>query len=700
MVKPITVSTTSTASSTNDIASLKGIGPKSQNLLKSANIETIDQLLFLLPIRYQDRTRITASRDLRDGDWAVIEGEVVKANIIFAKRRQFICQVKDNQGFIKIRFFYFNSGLTDKLTEGTLIRAFGQARLIKTGMEMAHPETIVIDNNIPLEMEERLTPIYPAITGFSQGKIRALIAQALKQYPPSFLEIIPTTAFDVDMRHSLNDCLSYLHSPPPDAPQAALLAHEHPYQVRIALEELTAHHVVMAHIKKRRESKKAYPISMQPTLTANALKALPFQLTNAQQRVIADIETDLGKAHPMYRLVQGDVGSGKTLVAALSALSVLAAGFQVALMAPTEILAEQHFKSITPLLNALGFVTGLLLGKQSAKEKKGILQAIDTGACQFIIGTHAIFQKQVTFHRLAYIIIDEQHRFGVKQRLALKEKGEAMDYRPHELIMSATPIPRSLAQTHFSYLDISTIDELPPGRKPVTTRVLPNHKREVISGRLIDAFEQGKQAYWVCTLIEESEALQCENAETTFETLSNLLPSHRIGLVHGRMKAQEKQDTMLAFKTHQLDLLVATTVIEVGVDVPNASIMVIDNAERFGLSQLHQLRGRVGRGAAQSHCLLLYQAPLSEEAESRLQVMRETNDGFVIANADLKQRGSGEYLGTRQTGFQSYRIATHDMHQTLIDPINHLLSKIMNDKRIVKRLVDRWIGQGQQFYQS
>lgn len=683
------------------ITKMAGIGPKLADILAKCHVKQIQDLIFHLPYRYQDRTRITPIRDLRDHDWAVVEGVIIRQQLIPSKRRQLLCYLQDLSHIIRLRFFHFYPELTQSLAEGCTIRAFGEVRWINNHFEMVHPEFQIISDGITLEMSEYLTPIYPSTQGLSQKKLRQLIDTALTLVRQDDLELLPDQLLNHFNLPTLKESVHFLHHPPPNISLSLIEEGQHPCQLRIALEELLGHHLSFQRIRKQTQQKKAKPQPLAENLKKQFLENLPFSPTQAQQRVLTAIEADLKQTKPMYRLIQGDVGSGKTLVAALSSLPCLNAKAQVALMAPTELLAEQLHRNFQHWFEPLGYEVLLLLGKQTAKTKRETLAKLEQPLPLVIVGTHALFQQDVKFSNLQLIIIDEQHRFGVKQRLALQEKGSNEDYWPHQLIMTATPIPRTLAMTQYASLDVSIIDELPPGRTPITTAVIDNNKRPHIIERLSQAFKEKKQAYWVCTLIEESETLQCQTAEETHKLLSELLSPFRVGLVHGRMKAKEKLQAMQDFLNHELDLLVATTVIEVGVDVPNASLMIIENAERLGLSQLHQLRGRVGRGSAQSHCILLYQTPLSQQSQTRLQVIRSSNDGFLIAEEDLKLRGSGEIIGTKQTGIIHMKIANFRQHHHLLTKIPALSAELCQQYPAnVNPLIKRWLADGERYVSS
>lgn len=686
---------------TDPITNISGVGPKLAELLLKCQIKKIQDLLFHLPYRYQDRTRITPIRDLRNHDWTVIEGQVIHQEEKPGKRRQFIVHLQDHSHTMQLRFFHFYPELKHSLAEGNIIRAFAEVRHIKDHFEMVHPDFHVIGEAHNPSMEEHLTPIYSTTQGLTQKKLRQLIDNALTLLKENIEELLPAELIASLNLPTLKDSLHFLHHPPPNAPLYLMEEKEHPCQQRLAIEELLSHHLSFRRIRKMSEQKKATPQKLNAPLKTLFLKQLPFTPTAAQSRVITDVENDLQKKFPMHRLIQGDVGSGKTLVAALSALPCLQNNGQVALMAPTELLAEQLFKNFTHWFEPLEIETLLLLGKHTAKQKKENLALLLENKPLIIIGTHALFQQDVHFANLQLIIIDEQHRFGVKQRLALQEKGKNNTHWPHQLIMTATPIPRTLAMINYTNLDISIIDELPPGRTPIQTAVLEGSKRALIIERLRKAFADKKQAYWVCTLVEESEVLQCEAAEETQKTLSSLLAPYKIGLVHGRMKAKEKSEAMQAFIDHKIDLLVATTVIEVGVDVPNASLMIIENSERLGLSQLHQLRGRVGRGSEQSFCILLYQLPLSKNSRARLEAIRSTTDGFKIADEDLKLRGSGEIIGTKQTGLVQMKVANFQQHQSLLKTIPELSFALCHHyPEHIEPLIERWLGDGERYINS
>lgn len=675
------------------ISAIKGVGSKAAERLAKLAIFSIQDLLFHLPLRYEDRTRLYPIADLMPLVHATVQGEVQSSEVQFGKRRSWLVTMRDHSGSLTLRFFHFSAAQKNAVEKGTVLRCFGEAKRGPRGLEMLHPEYRVIqDSAIDAPVAETLTPIYPTTEGLKQATWRNLTDAALSyldRYTPD--EYLPAEL--LRQPWSLADALRYIHRPPPDAALTLLEAGKHPAQQRLILEELIAQQLSMYKLRSQGQQQQAVALPVPASLLQQFLAQLPFTPTGAQQRVVHDIQRDLAKALPMLRLVQGDVGSGKTLVAALAALTVIGNGYQVALMAPTELLAEQHAVNFQRWFEPLGIQLAWLGGKTKGKARQSTLEAMQNGAAQMIIGTHALFQQEVAFSKLALVIIDEQHRFGVHQRLALREKGGIVDHYPHQLVMTATPIPRTLAMTAYADLDTSVIDELPPGRTPVTTVAIPDTRRDEVISRVRQvATEQQRQAYWVCTLIEESEALQCQAAEDTAILLQQALPELKIGLVHGRLKSAEKQQIMQDFSLGQLDLLVATTVIEVGVDVPNASLMIIENPERLGLAQLHQLRGRVGRGSAVSHCVLLYHAPLSRTAQSRLGVLRESNDGFVIAQRDLEIRGPGELLGTRQTGLMQFKIADLSRDADLLPQARQIAATLWQQHRPESlQLIKRWL---------
>lgn len=682
------------------VTDLKGVGTALALKLGKLGIHSVQDLLFHLPTRYQDRTRIRPLGSVQLGEEILIEGEVKLADIVMGRRRSLLCRVQDGTGQITLRFFHFNAAQKNAMRPGVLIRAFGEVRPGGAGLEMVHPEYQLVTGKWLAPPEQSLTPVYPMTEGLTQTRMRGLVRQAFTQFEQHPLpDLLPENLRQERALPELHAALRYLHQPPPNADQQALLMGRHPAQRRLALEELLAHHLSLTRIRHSIQQQGSWPMPEASDMSQAFLDQLPFSLTAAQQRVIAEIQQDLQRALPMLRLVQGDVGSGKTLVAALAAVQVIAAGYQVAVMAPTEILAEQHYQNFSRWFSALNVDVAWLAGKVKGKQRQQQLEQIATGGASVVVGTHALFQEEVKFARLALVVIDEQHRFGVHQRLSLREKGADGIRAPHQLIMTATPIPRTLTMSAYADLDCSIIDELPPGRTPVNTLVIADTRREEVIARVQQACAQGRQAYWVCTLIEESEALQCQAAEVTATHLAEQLPDIRIGLVHGRMKPAEKASVMEAFKSARLDLLVATTVIEVGVDVPNASLMIIENPERLGLAQLHQLRGRVGRGSVESFCVLMYHPPLSKQGRERLQVMRETTDGFRIAEKDLQLRGPGEVLGTRQTGMMQFRIADLERDADLLSEVQALAQPLYQHPKRVDALINRWMGSSEHYAQ-
>ena len=682
------------------VTRLKGVGPAVAEKMARVGLENLQDILFHLPSRYQDRTRVTPIGALRPGQDAVIVGTVAVADVVMGRRRSLLVRLQDGTGSLSLRFYHFSMAQKNALTRGTVLRCYGEVRPGASGLEIYHPEYRAQNADEAVAVEEQLTAIYPTTEGLTQLRLRSLASQALAWLSPASLpEWLPETMRQHYRLGPLAEAVRYLHQPPPDADTALLQEGGHWAQQRLAFEELLAHQLSMQRMREQMQAQRAPALPPATELPPQLLAGLGFQPTGAQQRVGAEISYDLQQPLPMLRLVQGDVGAGKTLVAAMAALQAIEAGYQVALMAPTEILAEQHFLNFSRWFEPLGIEVAWLAGKLKGKVRTAALEQI-AGGTPMVVGTHALFQAEVQFHRLALAIIDEQHRFGVQQRLALREKGINGQLSPHQLIMTATPIPRTLAMSAYADLDTSILDELPPGRTPVNTVVLADSRRADVVERVRAACLEGRQAYWVCTLIEESEELTCQAAESTFEELQLALAGLRIGLVHGRMKPAEKADIMQQFKDGQLQLLVATTVIEVGVDVPNASLMIIENPERLGLAQLHQLRGRVGRGSAASHCVLLYHAPLSQIGRERLAIMRDTNDGFVIAEKDLELRGPGEMLGTRQTGLLQFKVADLMRDNHLLPAVRDAALQLLQEHpQHVSPLLDRWLRHGQQYAQ-
>ncbi|MDB2553846.1 ATP-dependent DNA helicase RecG [Porticoccaceae bacterium] len=693
------------------VETLNGVGPALASKLHKLGLFSLQDLLFHLPLRYIDRTQITPIGSIQPMTEVVIEGEVRASDVVFGRRRSLVCRVQDHSGVVTLRFFHFNRAQQERLKPGVKLRCFGEVRRGKSGLELYHPEYQYLDTANPAGLGDTLTPIYPATEGITQSRIRDLCGQALRHLDThQIVELIPAdinSGLEQQLSYSLVAALRLLHNPPPGTALHLLAEGEHPAQQRLAAEELIAHNLSLLRLRQKVQLQQAPLLSEDKSARNKFLEQLPFELTAAQQRVAAEINRDISTAIPMLRLVQGDVGSGKTVVAALAAVQAIANGKQAALMAPTEILADQHRINFEQWLRPLGIRVAFLTGKVKGKAREVQLQAIAEGQAQMVIGTHALFQETVAFNDLGLSIIDEQHRFGVHQRLALRNKGFSPEGpvingpAPHQLIMTATPIPRTLAMSAYADLDCSVIDELPPGRTPVETVVLANLRRNDIIERVRAACTQGRQAYWVCTLIEESDVLEAQAAEVTASELQLMLPGLHIGLIHGRLKPREKLEIMDAFKSGDINLLVATTVIEVGVDVPNASLMIIENAERLGLSQLHQLRGRVGRGSQSSHCVLLYSPPISGNGSARLKIMRETNDGFKIAEKDLELRGPGEVLGTRQTGDMQLHIADLQRDAHMLPQIKHLAENLLlNHPNLVDGLIARWLGQSEQYAQA
>ncbi len=672
-----------------ELTYLKGAGPQAASALRALDLQTVGDLLFHLPLRYEDRRAVTRLVDLREGMEALVRGKVEVAEMRFAPRRVLVVAIDDDGNGLLLRFFHFNETQRAAFVAGRRVQAFGSVRAGRNGLEMVHPEYQIVNAEAELATEDRLTPIYPLTAGMTQPRLRRMISQALdiaardltlRAQLPGFAAPDTLTALDA------------IHRPGSGADAEALRAMRHPAQQRLIREELLAHQLCMRLLRRETRSRPAPVLGDLAQATQQLQAQLPFRFTGAQERVIAEIGKDMGSARPMLRLVQGDVGSGKTVVAAAAMLAAALGGHQAALMAPTELLAEQHHVSLQRWLAPLGIEVVLLSGKLKKRDRETRMAQVADGSARVVVGTHAIFQSEVRFARLALAVVDEQHRFGVQQRLQLRDKGPA-GTSPHQLVMSATPIPRTLAQTLYADLDVSVIDELPPGRTPIVTVAIGTEKRGEVLQRMGEACREGRQAYWVCTLIEESDEIEAQAAAVTAEKLREALPELRIGLVHGRLKPDQKELEMRDFKEGRTQMLVATTVIEVGVDVPNASIMVIDNAERLGLSQLHQLRGRVGRGARASQCVLLYQPPLSQSARARLDVMRATTDGFRIAQADLDLRGPGELLGRRQTGLIGLKLADPVRDSALIPPLQTLADEWLERFPLeAQRLIRRWVG--------
>jgi ATP-dependent DNA helicase RecG len=680
------------------VASLRGVGPSLADKLARLGVAQVQDLLFVLPSRYEDRTQVSAIGELRPGGRAVVEGEIQLTEVAYRRRRQLLCRITDGTGSLTLRFFYFSGAQQAGLARGVRIRCFGEVRRGPLGLEIVHPEYRRIGAEAA-PLENVLTPIYPTTEGVPQARLRALIELALAETARAGVRdwIPPSMLADLELP-TLMEALEMMHRPPRDVHLAELTSGRHPAQRRLAFEELLAHQISLRLLRQTLKSDPAHPLREGAAVQKRFIESLPFALTRAQAKTLRDVDRDLDADRPMIRLVQGDVGCGKTVVAAAAAARAVGSGLQAALMAPTELLAEQHAKNFERWFAPLGMPVALVTGSMPARTRRSALECVASGEIKLVVGTHALFQESMEFARLGLVIVDEQHRFGVHQRLSLRDKGASSGRLPHQLIMTATPIPRTLAMTAYADLDVSVIDELPPGRTPVRTSVFPQSRRAEIVERVHAKIMSGRQAYWVCPMIEESEELRYQAAEETAAALAEALPDVRVGLVHGRMPAREKERGMYAFKDGKIGLLVATTVIEVGVDVPNATLMVIENAERMGLAQLHQLRGRVGRGAHESDCVLLYGDPLSEVARARLKVIRETNDGFVIARRDLELRGPGELLGTRQTGLAQMRVADLMRDSDLLPAVQACAETLLKqDLAAVEALTQRWIGGGVQY---
>ncbi len=691
---------------------LKGVGPQTAEKLARLGIRQVWDLFFHLPLRYQDRTQIVPIGALVAGEEVLVQGEVQASDIRFGRRRMLLTRISDGTGSLTLRFFHFTARQQAGLQRGTWLRCYGEVRHGQATLELAHPEYHEIEPHQPLPDDARLTPIYPTTEGVRQATMRTLTDQALmrlQQQPlladfsdasaeDGLQELLPNEVLAQLQLPPLAEAIDYVHRPPVEASLHDLAEGRHPAQQRLAFEELLAQQLSMQQLREKNRAQRGPRIEVAGELRQRLLSQLPFSLTAAQQRVVAEVIRDMQQDHPMQRLVQGDVGCGKTVVAVLAVLQAVEAGYQAVVMAPTELLAEQHRQNFAQWLAPLGIELEWLSGKSKGKVRSAALEKIRSGEAQVVVGTHALFQQEVVFARLGFVVVDEQHRFGVHQRLALREKGRQQGIFPHQLIMTATPIPRTLAMTAYADLDSSVIDELPPGRKPVETVVLQDSRRGEVVQRVHQACLNGSQAYWVCTLIEESETLQCQAAQNTAAQLAAALPDLRVALIHGRLKPQEKETIMATFKQGDIDLLVATTVIEVGVDVPNASLMVIENAERLGLAQLHQLRGRVGRGSEKSNCVLMYHGPLSEQGKARLAAMRETNDGFEIARRDLALRGPGEILGTRQTGELQFRIADIVRDQAMVPEVNRTAALLVHQHpQRVTAIIRRWLGEAARY---
>jgi len=689
--------------STQGLRFLKGVGPKVAEKLQKLGLTSQRDLLFHLPLRYEDRTYVSPLGSLQPGRRSQIEAEVLQSAVNFRRqgrsRRVLVARLADNTGMITARFFYFSAGQKKLFEKGNRLRCYGEVRVAQGELEMIHPQAELIDTNNPTDLPTTLTPIYPTTEGLHQLSIKRIVQQVItKLKSDGIAETLPQSWLDQNQFPGFTSAMIDLHSPQSRKDSELIANNQHPAQHRFVVEELAAHRLALLERRRQLRSRKTPEIAIDADLQQRFLAKLPFELTRAQQRVLAELLQDFVAGKPMIRLVQGDVGLGKTVVAALACLPVIGSGYQAALMAPTEILAEQHYQNFVSWLEPMGIGVVGLVGADKGKKREQKLAMIASGEAQVVVGTHALFQASVEFKRLGFIIFDEQHRFGVDQRLALQRKTRD-DEMPHQLIMTATPIPRTLAMSVYADLDYSQIDELPPGRKPVTTSIVSEQQRASLIARVAESCNQGGQVYWVCTLVEESEALQCEAAEITYESLSRLVPQLSVGLVHGRMKPRDKEAIIAAFKKGDIHILVATTVIEVGVDVPNANIMILENPERLGLAQIHQLRGRVGRGGRESFCILLVKSQLSEQVRTRLEIIRSTQDGFEIAEKDLELRGAGEVLGTRQTGEMSFRIADLMRDQKWFPQVEALAELMQQQQHQAERsqLLRNWIGARQDY---
>jgi ATP-dependent DNA helicase RecG len=689
--------------STQGLRYLKGVGPKVADKLHKLGLNNQRDLLFHLPLRYEDRTRVTPVAALQSGQRAQIEAEVLQASIHFRRqgrsRRVLVAKLADSTGIITARFFYFSARQQQLLEKGNWLRCYGELRSAMGDLEMIHPECELIDADNPQPLPATLTPVYPTTEGLHQASLKRILQQVIvKLKSDGIAETLPQDWLDQNKFPGFTSAMIDLHSPESRKDSALIAANRHPAQHRFVVEELAAHRLALLQRRQQLRSRKTPDIALERSRQQELIARLPFTLTGAQQRVLAEIIQDLSSGKPMIRLVQGDVGSGKTVVAALACLPVIASGYQAALMAPTEILAEQHNQNLSAWLQPMGIEVLSLVGADKGKKREQKLALIANGKAQVVVGTHALFQASVEFHRLGFIVFDEQHRFGVDQRRALQQKTRDEEM-PHQLIMTATPIPRTMAMSIYADLDYSQIDELPPGRKPVTTSIVSEQQRGSLITRVAKSCGEGGQVYWVCTLVEESEVLQCEAAELTYESLSQQLPKLSVGLVHGRMKPRDKDAVIQAFKRGDIHILVATTVIEVGVDVPNANVMIIENPERLGLAQIHQLRGRVGRGGRESFCVLLVKNQLSETVRTRLDIIRSTQDGFEIAEKDLELRGAGEVMGTRQTGEVSFRIADLMRDQEWFPQVEELAQLMQQPpcRKLRAELIRNWIGERQDY---
>jgi ATP-dependent DNA helicase RecG len=677
------------------VTALKGVGPQVAKKLAQLGIHTVQDVLFHLPVRYQDRTRLSPIGEVRSGQTALIHGEVLLSGPQLGRRRSLVTVISDRTGTLTVRQFHFNVSQQRSLKRGCWIECFGEIRAGRTGPELIHPEYRLLSSPEDAGPESSLTPIYPTTAGLGQKTWRRLTSEALERAIQNVPELVPSDIAELTVLPTIDEALRLIHRPPPDVDINMLSDGVHPAQLRLAFEEMLAHHLAVRRRRQYRESSTAPIIASSTRLWPQLEKRLTFSLTKAQKRTIREVLTDLSQSRPSLRLIQGDVGCGKTVVAAAAALAAIEAGLQVVVMSPTELLAEQHFRTFKKWLEEFNLTPVWLTGKLGAKEKREVHDLLANGQAQIGVGTHALFQEDVRYQALGLVIVDEQHRFGVEQRLALREKGRYGNQLPHQLVMTATPIPRSLTMVLHADMDVSVIDEMPPGRKPVETVVIPSSRRKEVQERVRRACAEGQRAFWVCPLIDESDFLEVEAAIQRAKALTEELPDLRIALLHGKTRAREKETLMEAFRGGLIDLLVATTVIEVGVDVPEASLMVIENAERLGLAQLHQLRGRIGRGGQRAVCVLLYHAPISQLARDRLVTLRHTDDGFMIARKDLELRGPGEVLGTRQSGSPEFRIADFVRHRAAVEWIANTADQLLNSHpERADALIQRWLVAG------
>lgn len=680
----------------SNLQDLPSITPKAIENLAKLNIVSIFDLLFHLPLRYNDRTVITKISDITCNNELQVIGQVYNAKVVFGRRRMMTATLVDDTGEITLRFFHFSSSQLKGLADGKRVLCFGEPRRSGNRIEMIHPQYRVLQEHESVTLSDRLEPVYPTTKGLQQKRLQSLVDKALKwaeKQKTVFEDVLQDMPGMFGESIPMLEMLNEVHKPRADTDKQLLFDRQHPAQKRLVFDELLAHHLSIMKIRVRSNLRKSYQLKSNDSLVKPFMQNLPFKLTNAQAKVLEEIKKDMSAEHPMMRLVQGDVGSGKTVVALVACLYAVENQYQAAIMAPTELLAEQHFRYFTNQLLPLGIQVAWLASGLPAKKKREMLELIETGTAAVVVGTHALFQDGVNFKNLAVSITDEQHRFGVQQRLQLTQKGSEDTVYPHQLTMTATPIPRTLAMSMYAHLDYSVIDELPPGRKPITTVAIADSRRDDIIERIREICQQGAQVYWVCSLIEESDALQSQAATDTHEYLQSQLAELNIGLLHGRLKSAEKDAVMQDFINKKINVLVATTVIEVGVDVPNASLMIIENAERFGLAQLHQLRGRVGRGEKQSSCVLLYKAPLGDLAKKRIEALRETTDGFELARVDLEIRGPGEVLGTKQSGDMQMRIANLSKDLALLPEVQKAAHWLLeNHPERVDTVLRRWLG--------